>query len=371
MNGLYQPYWSDGASDELEHHGILGMKWGIRRYQNKDGSLTVAGKKRYKTSSNKISKKKLKSGMYTRSDSDDITFPKGTKLYRMTYSNSDPAKGLYVTRNKMDRDYYKNSYSDSLMGLGEDPKELKENTYTTNDELKIPSWDKRKAAFEEVANNKKIRSEIIEDMATQYIKRSAMIKVSSIKDAKDYIKEGNVDLYEKKYIKKIIGESSEYGKTKIEELDKQNPLTKAKIMSQIISASEKARNAYINILKSQGYNATVDDFGRKGLWGAQGDTSESLIIFDPSVLTKKSSKRVSSDQYLKSVMKTRLNSYKYDANVLNDATSKELYRVYKNVIIRNKLPATVVKNLYSKVSAQDASTIAKLEAERQKKYMKL
>ena len=29
------------------HFGILGMKWGIRRYQNKDGSLTPAGKKRY------------------------------------------------------------------------------------------------------------------------------------------------------------------------------------------------------------------------------------------------------------------------------------------------------------------------------------
>lgn len=32
---------------ELTHHGILGMKWGVRRYQNKDGSLTEAGKKRY------------------------------------------------------------------------------------------------------------------------------------------------------------------------------------------------------------------------------------------------------------------------------------------------------------------------------------
>ena len=30
----------------LEHHGILGMKWGVRRYQNKDGTLTAAGKKR-------------------------------------------------------------------------------------------------------------------------------------------------------------------------------------------------------------------------------------------------------------------------------------------------------------------------------------
>lgn len=34
------------SSSDLQHHGILGMKWGIRRYQNKDGSLTAAGKKR-------------------------------------------------------------------------------------------------------------------------------------------------------------------------------------------------------------------------------------------------------------------------------------------------------------------------------------
>lgn len=50
-------------NNDIYHHGIIGQKWGIRRYQNKDGSLTPAGKRRatkLESEYQKLTKKPIK-----------------------------------------------------------------------------------------------------------------------------------------------------------------------------------------------------------------------------------------------------------------------------------------------------------------------
>lgn len=74
----HSPKVKDAFGEEIQlkdavHHGILGMKWGVRRYQNKDGSRTSAGKKREKQLTDDQRAKILKSPTRTYKNKEHFT----------------------------------------------------------------------------------------------------------------------------------------------------------------------------------------------------------------------------------------------------------------------------------------------------------
>ena len=87
-------------SDELCHYGIRGMRWGIRRYQNSDGSLTTAGRNRYSTGKHHsiFSRKKTTSKVVTKPAEEK---PKQKSVSEMT----DAELNAFLNRKRLEQQY--------------------------------------------------------------------------------------------------------------------------------------------------------------------------------------------------------------------------------------------------------------------------
>ena len=108
---------------ELYHHGIKGQKWGVRRYQYADGSLTPAGVKRYSDGGSSNVALKVTRMMSTKVK--DVTNTARTQITGRQYVDTYLRKGTTFSRIQTSKDFenfafyatYKKSDSDKYMGL--------------------------------------------------------------------------------------------------------------------------------------------------------------------------------------------------------------------------------------------------------------
>jgi hypothetical protein len=102
---------------ELYHHGVKGMKWGVRKYQNYDGSYTKAGMKRFNESLDK----------YEKADQHYKNTKAAYKAAKKSGVNTDSAKAEFknakldrkTTKKKLEKDY-KHLKQDKLADQGKE-----------------------------------------------------------------------------------------------------------------------------------------------------------------------------------------------------------------------------------------------------------
>lgn len=150
-------------NNELYHFGVKGMRWGIRRYQNSDGSLTAAGKKRYSDDINDAYNK-MKDAKVNRKNA-ALEFNKAYNKYSMVMTDKNykdmmskndsyvKAKDAYK-KAKLD---YKVKKADSEGKFDDDAKKSKHRT-ALEEKYKAKGYDDKQAA---ILANDRIRTEKI------------------------------------------------------------------------------------------------------------------------------------------------------------------------------------------------------------------
>ena len=287
-------------SNELSHHGTKGMRWGIRRYQNPDGSLTPQGRLRYHYSTGaKLTKDERKQQKeyeaapgttsyqkkqnvrsnkpFQEADRTDLTkertIPKGTTFYRTSVNPKGDSSGdRYMTYLEVDRNLYKGG----AIKFQANGKDTYETTYTLNKDLKIPSRERQMAAIEKYCKNNRKTYNTIAEMV---VKNRSIYDFDSREDYDKWIKSSPVYKAEVKDVVKSFKDKS---------------LSEMMYMSaSTFGVDAKIRRQVISDLKKDGYTAMSDIAGVGGKAGQMREGYDPIIVFDAKSMSKGATQKIS------------------------------------------------------------------------------
>lgn len=124
--------------DVLCHHGIKGQKWGVRRYQNEDGTLTALGKKRL-------------------SKNGDITFEKGLQLYGVSNTKKPNSSSTYSPDKEGELSEKKHEGGLAISTTGK----AFVNKYVAANDIKLPSVKKQIKIETSILKDPEVQKEIV------------------------------------------------------------------------------------------------------------------------------------------------------------------------------------------------------------------
>ena len=284
---MNQYHWDleDPVMSIIAHHGILGQKWGVRRFQNEDGSLTEEGKRRL--------------GFGTKSTPDDWKqdriIAKGTKTTRVIkvhpeeyaytlgddeYYNDPKLVKKYMNMALKDRDESEKKYQDKYMSVINDPDNpnpAKTNEYRGDmyyiDWFGDRGWDIDKVVVDEFVAKKPLKVAAGEKVIEEIIKQAGDELLDEAYNRVNWADK-------KKGIFDFKGDNI-YGGSSIDD--------RLQTLSQAYTTDRELKKKVDDTFKKLGYDAITDPNDR---------TSESpIIVFDSDKKFKKTNRSSAEDYW--------------------------------------------------------------------------